>query len=304
MAAFMNFHVAEVLCILFSILLLFTIGMKRDVFSTKTSYHWVQDPNKMVSDNEYMFTTFEETGSRHIGADNQYVQESFGQVPEDKTWGRRGNDLKHIPHKTKGKGKEKSCTAMRLEAMLRHGARQPGYKDIRKMTELHQKLKITVTSKDYPFLETWENHFPEIEEKNLVDIGEDEQYTIGLRYGKRLKKMFGDNISRVRFVSSSKDRAKESALALYEGLTEIMLQEAHDNLKPEIRDDLLRFHTVCGKFIDTVENNRTYLREYIKFKTSPLMQQVSEGVAKRLGMEHARLDAGKNMFFFLVFLVS
>ena len=221
MAASMNFHVAEVFCILFSILLLFTIGMKRDVFSTKTSYHWVQDPNKMVSDNEYMFTTFE----------------------------------------------EKSCTAVRLEAMLRHGARQPGYKDIRKMTELHQKLKITVTSKDYPFLGTWENHFPEIEEKNLVDIGEDEQYTIGLRYGKRLKKMFGDNISRVRFVSSSKDRAKESALALYEGLTEIMLQEAHDNLKPEIRDDLLRFHTVCGKFIDTVENNRTYLREYIKFKT-------------------------------------
>ena len=28
------------------------------------------------------------------------------------------------------------------------------------------------------------------------------------------------------------------------------------------------------------------------------MQQVSEGVAKRLGMEHARLDAGKNMLFF------
>ena len=233
-------------CIFFSIFILFSVGMRKDIFSTKTSYHWVIDPDKNVHENEQMHTEFD----------------------------------------------GKSCVAVRVETMLRHGARQPGYKDIRKMTELHQKLKLTVTNKNFPFLNDWENHFPEHEEKNLVDIGEEEQFGIGLRFGKRLNKLFGNDISRVRFISSSKDRAKESAHALYEGLTEAVLHEAQDGLLPEIRDDLLRFHTSCGKFIDTVENNRTYLKEYIKFKMGSFIQQVSEGVAERLGMEHARLDAG------------
>ena len=248
MAAPLEFHAVESFFLIYCVFLLFCAGMRRDIFSTKTAYHWVQDPDNEVVDNEYMQTEFE----------------------------------------------GKLCSAVRMEALFRHGARQPGYKDIRKMSELHQKLKLTVTSKDFPFLNDWENGFPEIEEKNLVDTGEDEQYFLGLRFGKRLKSLFGDTITRVKFVSSSKDRTKESALAFYEGLTEVILHEAQDDLIPEIRDDLLRFHTVCGKFIETVENNRTYLKEYVKFKTSPLLHQVSENVAKRLGMEHARLDAGKS----------
>ena len=235
---------------LFGILVISSTKTRKDIYSTKTSYHWVIDTDKGVRENEQM-------------------QTEFG---------------------------GKRCVAVRVETMLRHGARQPGYKDIRKMTELHQKLKLTVTNKKYKFLNDWENHFPEHEEKNLVDAGEEEQFGIGVRFGKRLNKLFSDEMSGIKFISSSKDRAKESAYAFYEGLTESVLHEAHDNLVPEIRDDLLRFHTHCGQFIETVENNRTYLREYVKFKTAPLMNQVSENIAERLGMEHARLDAGTIIF--------
>ena len=239
-----------IFCTLFSIFILSCAGTRKAIFSTKTSYHWVIDPDKTVQENEQMRTEF-------------------------------GG---------------KKCVAVRVETMLRHGARQPGYKDIRKMTELHQKLKLTVTNKKFQFLNDWENHFPEHEEKNLVDAGEEEQFGIGLRFGKRLNKLFSNDMSSIKFISSSKDRAKESAHAFYEGLTEAVLHEAQDNLLPEIRDDLLRFHTHCGRFIETVENNRTYLREYVKFKVAPLMNQVSESLAERLGMEHARLDAGKVVY--------
>ena len=258
MAAPCRFQKVASCIFIFSYFVLVCFGMRLDIFSTKTAYNWVQDPDQEVKDNEYMETRFE----------------------------------------------GKWCNAVRLDMVLRHGARQPGYKDIRKMSELHQKLQLTVTSKSFPFLNDWENQFPEIEEKNLVDAGEEEQYFLGSRLGKRLKKLFGDSITGVKFVSSSKDRAKESALAMFEGLTEEILHEAHDDLEPEIRDDILRFHTACGKFIETVENNRTYLREYVKFKTSPLIDKVSENVANRLGMEHARLDAGNMVINTMIMILG
>ncbi|XP_045211715.2 multiple inositol polyphosphate phosphatase 1-like [Mercenaria mercenaria] len=197
----------------------------------------------------------------------------------------------------------KTCAAVNVQAFLRHGARYPGYKDIRKMTALHEKLKLTVKSPEYPFLRKWENDFPESEEKQLVDEGEEEQYLLGQRFGKRLLQLYGDSMKNVKFISSSKDRCTESALSFYEGLTEIVLHEAFDDLKPIINDEILRFHTKCGKFIEEVENDRSHMKFHKKFKISSEMNNVVDRVRKRLGVEHATLNAGelKLIYFWCTF---
>ena len=191
---------------------------------------------------------------------------------------------------------EKHCVAVNAQTFLRHGARYPGYKDIRKMTALHEKLKLVVTNPKFQFLNAWENDFPESEEKQLVDEGEDEHYELGQRFGKRLFKLYADTLDNVKFVSSSKDRCKESALSFYEGLSEVVLHEAFDDLKPVINDNILRFHTKCEKFIDEVENDRSHMKFHKKFKTSNEMNQVLDRVQKRLGLEHATLNAGDYFF--------
>lgn len=186
----------------------------------------------------------------------------------------------------------KHCVAVNAQVFLRHGARYPGYKDIRKMTALHEKLKLTLKNSEFKFIYDWENQFPESEEKQLVDEGEDEHYELGQRFGKRFANLYGESIKNVKFISSSKDRCKESALAFYEGLTEVVLHEAYDDLKPIIKDDILRFHTVCDRFIEEVEKNRTHMIYHKKFKISNEMKSVVDRVQKRLGLEHTALDAG------------
>lgn len=196
----------------------------------------------------------------------------------------------------KTKFKNKQCVAVNAQVVLRHGARYPGYKDIRKMTALHEKLKIIVRSSNFPFLQNWENDFPESEEKQLVDEGEDEQYGLGQRFGKRLLQLYGESVRNIKFISSSKERCTESALAFYDGLTEIVLHEAYDDLRPIINDDILRFHTKCDKFIEEVENNQTHMKYHKMFKTSNEINKIADNVQKRLGIEHATITAGKQLF--------
>ena len=187
---------------------------------------------------------------------------------------------------------DRQCFAIHMETVVRHGARYPGYKDIRKMTELHHKLQMTVRAPQFKFLKEWENDFPEAQEKQLVDEGEDEQFGLGLRFGKRFKRLFKGDIDNVKFYSSSKDRSRDSALAFYEGLTEEILHEAYDNLTYETKDLLMRFHTRCDKFIHAIENNRTHMQFQKMFKKSEEMKQVIQNVKLRLGLEHHELDAG------------
>lgn len=187
----------------------------------------------------------------------------------------------------------KHCVAVNSQIFLRHGARYPGYKDIRKMTNLHKKLKLAVKSSEFDFLQSWENDFPETEEKQLVDEGAEEQFELGQRFGKRLFNLFGETLDNVEFISSSKERCLDSALEFYEGMSEIVLHEAFDDLEPKINDDILRFHTKCGKYYNEVENNRVHMKFHKEFKVRSEMKTVAQNVQKRLGLEHAELDAGK-----------
>ncbi|KAL4239512.1 hypothetical protein ACF0H5_000326 [Mactra antiquata] len=198
---------------------------------------------------------------------------------------------------------EKHCVAVNAQVMLRHGSRYPGYKDIRKMNNLHKKLKLVVRSPDYDFLRSWENDFPESEEKQLVDEGEEEHYALGQRFGKRLFDLFQESLDSVEFISSSKERCIDSAMAFYEGITETVLHEAYDDLDPKIDDNILRFHEICNNYHDAVENNRTQMIHHKKFKIQKEMKAVAESLRRRLGIEHAEIDAGelKLIYFWCTF---
>lgn len=184
------------------------------------------------------------------------------------------------------------CFAVNLQAVVRHGARYPGYKDIRKMTEFHRNLKLAVKSQEFAFLYSWENDFPESHEKQLVDEGEEEQFGLGQRFGKRFKSLFRDSIDNVHFYSSSKERSLDSAFAFYEGFTEELLHEAYNNLTYETKDDLMRFHTTCQKFLLAVENNKTHFQFQKLFKKGPEIRAVAENVKNRLGLKQIDIEAG------------
>ncbi|XP_052768052.1 multiple inositol polyphosphate phosphatase 1-like [Mya arenaria] len=197
----------------------------------------------------------------------------------------------------------KQCTAVNFQVLLRHGARFPGYKDIRRMNQLHELLKFAVRSEDFQFLQTWESEFPEVHEKQLVDEGEDEQFGLGERFGTSFKQLLTDNMQNVQFYSSSKQRCLDSAMAFYEGITGAILDESFDDLKPVVNNDILRFHADCANYYHSVENNKTHLLFYKKFKYGPELKMVATNVAKRLGLKHAELNAGdlKLIYFWCTF---
>ncbi|KAJ8318662.1 hypothetical protein KUTeg_003753 [Tegillarca granosa] len=180
----------------------------------------------------------------------------------------------------------KSCQVIFISTLLRHGARYSGLKWMKKITDVRELLIKTLdpSSEIYPFLEKWANPFQEKEEKQLSELGEDEQYELGKRFGERFKLLFSNDIENVKFVSSSKQRTKASAVEFHEGLIDsVGGDETPVNL---IIDDIkLRFHDNCNKYTTTVDKNVSTLVEYKKFKNGPEMANVAKEISKKLGID-------------------
>lgn len=179
----------------------------------------------------------------------------------------------------------KSCQITFITTLLRHGARYPGLKWMKRITDLRELLIKTLdpNSKIYPFLEKWANPFQEKEEKHLSELGEDEQYELGKRFGERFKLLFSNDIENVKFISSSKQRTKASAEEFHEGLIDILGGD-DTPVNPIIDDIKLRFHDNCNMYTAAVDKNVSTLLEYKKFKNGPEMANVAKEISEKLGI--------------------
>ena len=184
-----------------------------------------------------------------------------------------------------------SCQAIHLNVVFRHGARFPGLKWIKRMSALHARFLKDGQIDKYPSLKSWTNPFPESSEKLLAELGEDEHFELGSRFGKKFSLLFEDENENIQYVVSSKQRTQASASAFHDGLTNsVSSSQDNQELKPKVDDIALRFHDNCDKFKVTVDKNDSAMLEYHKFKSGPEVAQVGSEMEQKLGIP---ISAGK-----------
>ena len=118
---------------------------------------------------------------------------------------------------------DKTCQVVHLNAVLRHGARFPSLKWIKRMTVLHKKLTENGVDEQFPFLKTWTNPFPEESDKIIAELGQQEHEMLGERFAHRFNLLFDEDMDSIRIVTSSKQRSYASSLAFYTGLSQTVL---------------------------------------------------------------------------------
>ena len=183
------------------------------------------------------------------------------------------------------------CEASHVNAVIRHGARNPSLKNIIKMNKLQEKLIASKPPDTATFINTWKNLYDKEKEKELVEKGIKEQFELGRRFARKFFQLLDSGREEdLVFISSSKSRAKDSSKYFYGGLSYIFSKlEKHEN---EIDDSLLRFYDDCRNYEWFVENNRTNLREFDNFHKTEEYIGVAKSIRRNLSL-NTSLEPGK-----------
>ena len=182
------------------------------------------------------------------------------------------------------------CNAVHINGVIRHGARNPSLKNIKKMDRLRDKLVTNKRPGVAVYLDLWQNLYDVKEEKELVEKGIKEQFDLGRRFGRKFFRLLdAAREEDIKFVSSSKSRAKDSSEYFYGGLSAIFSKlEHHDN---EVKDDLIRFYDDCGNYEKFVENNKTNFKEFDDFHKTEEYINVAKSIRRDLSL-NASLEPG------------
>lgn len=195
------------------------------------------------------------------------------------------------------------CSAAHTSIVVRHGTRFPGREDVQKISEIYSKLDPE-RLKTFPDLHSWHNPFPEDDRKSLASLGEIELEGFGKRTAQRLFSLFAEeDIDSFRYIVSSKERTKDSSKSFYRGFVRVLqeeIEEDDDEYEPEVIDKLLRFHDLCEKYVKSVGENKTALKEYYSFQSGSLVTSIKDKVAEKLGISEETLDGGKINVFFII----
>lgn len=189
---------------------------------------------------------------------------------------------------------DKTCQVVHLNAVLRHGARFPSLKWIKRMTVLHKKLTENGVDEQFPFLKTWTNPFPEESDKIIAELGQQEHEMLGERFAHRFNLLFDEDMDSIRIVTSSKQRSYASSLAFYTGLSQTVLGEVDKTKEPIVNDIEMRFHDNCVHFKETVDKNKSATSEYSKFKYGPEVAAIAKKLTDVLHLpEKAAVTPGR-----------
>lgn len=187
------------------------------------------------------------------------------------------------------------CSAVHTSIVARHGTRFPGQDDVQKISEIHGKLDQEAL-KAVPDLHTWKNPFPDNDQKSLAELGESELESLGKRTAQRLFSLFAEeDIDSFRYIISSKERARDSSKSFYDGFIKVLQEEVDeddDDYEPEVMDKLLRFHTICDKYVKSVGENKTAMKEYYDLESGGPVTEIIKKVSKKLGTTEDTLTGG------------
>lgn len=182
--------------------------------------------------------------------------------------------------------KNKECQIIHLNLLLRHGSRSPTLSWIKKMSAFGNVLKSNYEVVErFPFIKSWTNPFPESQAGHLSDLGEDEQFQLGWRFGRRFNLLLDGDLDSIYYGVTYKQRTQASCEAFYEGLTDAIEGESQTDVKHKNNDKHLRFFDTCSKYGKSVENNKTSAPEHSSFKNGSDMQMIAQKLAEKLGLK-------------------
>lgn len=187
-----------------------------------------------------------------------------------------------------------TCQIEGLNLLLRHGARYPTIKWIKRMSTLQTRLQSnSFINLNHPFITKWSNPFAESHEDMLSALGEKEMTLLGGRFGKRFKVLLDGKIDNIKIAVTYKNRTKSSYKYFYQGLNETF---PTDISRPKATEEntRLRFYETCNKFIEEVDDNDAILTEYEKFANGVEIGNVVQQVQNEIG--NLSLDIGKKIY--------
>ena len=192
----------------------------------------------------------------------------------------------------------RTCMAIYVNGLLRHGSRYPGADDMEAMTELQEKINATKPTNSYDFISTWVNTYPPADEDQLVETGRKEMEHIGHRFAHRFSSLFNNALDKVKFVTSRKDRTQDSAQKFYEGMLNFFSQ-AVSNVGSTVNDSLTRFYEDCNYTEFAIEDNVTFFKEFYGFMNSTTFTNMKTELETRVGLQNNPLDTGIYTLIFL-----
>ena len=188
----------------------------------------------------------------------------------------------------------KTCRAIYVDALLRHGIRFPIGYYIDGMNKLLVKLRIPSVIQRHSFINTYVNPFSASMDGQLSNVGKTEQYTLGKRFLARFQSLLAPKPDRIKYYATSQKRTQDSVKYFREGLTgQTMSGDTSRIPDPVVDDKMLRFFDTCKKYSDSVVNNRTSRQEYYNFTAGPEMTRVVQRVSARLANGEVNLSTGK-----------
>ena len=192
----------------------------------------------------------------------------------------------------------KTCNAIHVNMVGRHGYRNPGDDDMEDFTKIRDALVADMdpSSEYFAFLRDWVNRYDPQMEKMLVPRGREEWLGLGRRMAKRFKSLLRNESDAIELMSSDEERSKSSSKAFFAGLTEGLLGSSRTDRNPILSDPIIRFYDDCARYDEEVDD--VEYPEVIKFKGSEHIANVKNGIKTRLGLENVTITYGKYIIHF------
>ena len=183
----------------------------------------------------------------------------------------------------------KLCKAIHVSMVVRHGARFPSGGATEEITDLHEHLLHYSDSPQFKNISTWVSPYTEEMSGELAPAGEKEQHGLGRRAALKFEALFNNGAEYMWFVSSSKDRARDSSANFYNGMKSVLSNTWR--YKNELNNSIMRFYDGCENYDKQVDDNDTHFREFIRFDDTPQFVAIRKALEKKLKVD-SNLDPG------------
>lgn len=194
------------------------------------------------------------------------------------------------------------CKAIHLNMVVRHGARNPTLKNMKKIKKMYEKIKNSKDPSKFPELANWKYRYDFETEGELVAKGINEQFDLGTRVMARFQHLFETNGKYIKFVSSRKSRAKDSAKYFQEGIHDYI--KGIPSVQTEINNATMRFYDDCYNYEHQVEDNVTHFKEFHDFSKTPQFLNISKSLKNKLGVTFSVTAGLKYCYIHLFFCAS
>eukprot|EP01134_Creolimax_fragrantissima_P000635 CFRG0635T1 len=191
------------------------------------------------------------------------------------------------------------CKPVLLEGMVRHGARNPGRGDIKKLnrlTNIVQEYADELSASGHEWMTKWATRYPIGSEHILISRGEEEQYNLAKRLKEYLPELFSEKYSPnvYNFQSTQVSRTAQSAAAFVYGWFEGQGTLGEANFQPVsvwsdslYSDNRLRFYDNCPKYLylhGKTTKDSNVINHLKEIEKGPVIAAIAKELSTKMGI--------------------